>query len=524
MRIKKEIVFDKEAREKLLRGVDILANAVTTTLGPRGRNVAIKEPNRDPVILHDGVSVAKQVILKDPLENIGAEILRSAAVKTNEIAGDGTTTATSLAHAIITESMQAIASGINPMVIKEQIEKAYIKVIKELQTLSKGIKTDKEAEQIATISSASAEIGKIVADAIKKVGKDGVVTVEESQSSQTYVDFKEGVEIDRGYLSANFVNQSDTKESIIENPYILITDKKINHDYDIVGFLQKVKNAGVNDLVIIAGECVEEGLTTLVLNKLKGSFNLVVIQAPSYGVRRTDELEDISILTGGTSILYESGRLLESVEIEELGRAEKIKVSEDKTIIINGLGNKDVLKKRTDELKSQIKIAQTQYEKDARKERLAKLMGGVAVIYAGGPTEIEVKEKKERIIDAVNATKAAIEEGVVAGGQLALTTIARMPFWGDESDFGATVLKKALTAPFKKLVENSGLDYAQVWGQLSKVEYPFGIDVTDGKIKDLIKSGIIDPLKVERVALENAVSVAVMLMTTNCLIVDVDDE
>lgn len=523
MRNKKDIVFDKEAREKLIKGVDTMAKAVTSTLGPLGRNVAIKEPNRPPIVLHDGVGVARQVILKDSLEDIGAEILKSAAIRTNEVAGDGTTTATALAHAIIIESMQAIASGVNPMVIKSQIEKAHKKVVKELTKLSKSIKTDKEAEQIATISSSSSEIGKIVADAIKKVGKDGVVTVEESQSSQTYVDYKEGVEIDRGYLSPNFINQNDTKEAIIDNPYILITDKKINHDYEIVPFLQKVKEAGVNDLVIIAGECVEEGLSTLVINKLKGAFNLVVIQAPSYGVRRTEELEDLAVLMGGVSILHESGRLLESVEVEELGRAEKVKVNDSRTIIINGDGNKDLLKSRMAELKSQIKTG-SDYEKDSLRERLAKLSGGVAVIYAGGPTEVEVKEKKERIIDAVNSTKAAIEEGVVAGGQLALTTIARMPFWDDESDFGASVLKKALTVPFKILMENSGLDYAQVWGELSKVEYPYGIDVMDGKIKDLIESGIIDPLKVERVALENAVSVATMLMTTDVLITDVEED
>ena len=523
MRNKKEIVFDKEAREKIIKGVDIVANAVTSTLGPRGRNVAIKEPNRPPIVLHDGVSVARQVILKDPLEDVGAEILKSAAIRTNEVAGDGTTTATALAYAIIVESMQAIASGANPMAIKEQIEKSYKKVVKELIKLSKDIKTDKELEQIASISSASSEIGKIVAKAIKKVGKDGVVTVEESQSPQTYVDYKEGVEIDRGYLSPNFINQADTKEAIIDNPYVLITDKKINNDYDILAFLQKAHEAGINDLVIIAGECVEAGLATLVINKLKGTFNLVAIQAPSFGVRRTEELEDLAVLMGGTSILHESGRLLESVEIEELGRAEKIKVDNDKTIIINGGGNKDLLKTRLTDIKSQLKTC-SDYEKDVLKERLAKLVGGVAVIHAGGPTEVEVKEKKERIIDAVNSTKAAIEEGVVAGGQLALVTIARMPFWNDESDFGASVLQKALTVPFRILMENSGLDYAQVWGKLSTVKYPFGIDVIDGKVKDLIEHGIIDPLKVERVALENAVSVATMLMTTNCLITDVEEE
>jgi len=524
MKLPKELLFGTKARNKLLKGVNLVAEAVGTTLGPRGRNVAINDRFATPVVLHDGVSVAKQVNVKDQFVDMGAEILKTAAIRTNEIAGDGTTTATILGQALINEAFSAIASGANPMVIKKQIEDTMVKVLEELKKLTKKIETDEEIAQVATISSTDPNIGKLVAETIKKVGKDGIITTEEGNKVETEVDYKQGMEFDRGYLSPYFINNKETESSIMENPYILITDKKINHQYELEPLLKKLYEKQIHNLVIIAGEVVEEGLAILVLNKLKGVFDLVAIQAPSYGARRIDELEDIATLTGGVAIIGDSGRTLESIEIEELGRAEKVTVDRDKTIILNGNGNKDDIKKRINDLKGQIKNSKNDFDTDTKKQRLANLTSSVAVINVGGATEVEVKEKKERVIDAVNATKAAIEEGVVAGGQMALVNISKMPFWGDVSDFGATILRKALRMPFKRLIENTGLDYAEVWGELSDQKYPMGIDVIDGKVKNLIEAGIIDPVKVERVALENAVSVATMLMTTNVLITEIIED
>jgi len=524
MKITKELLFGTSARNKILKGVNVVAEAVATTLGPRGRNVAINDRFATPTILHDGVSVARQVNLKDQFEDMGAEILKTAAIRTNEVAGDGTTTATILGQALIKEAFQAIASGANPMVIKQQIEKASKLVMEELKKLTKKIETDEEIAQVATISSTDPDIGKLVAETIKKVGKDGIITTEEGKKLETEVEYKQGMEIDRGYLSPYFVNKNETVEAVIEDPYILITDKKINHQYEIAPLLQKLLEKKIRSLVIVAGEVVEEGMAVLVINKLKGVFDLVAIQAPAYGGRRIDELEDIAALTGGIAILEDSGRLLDSVEIEELGKAEKVTVDRDKTIILNGAGTKTIVNKRINELKEQIKVASSEFDGDIKKQRLANLTSSVAVINVGGATEVEVKEKKERVIDAVNATKAAIDEGIVAGGQMALVNISKMPFWGDVSDFGALILKKALRMPFKRLIENTGLDYAEIWGSLSDQKYPMGIDVTDGKVKNLIEAGIIDPVKVERVALENAVSVATMLMTTNVLISELKQE
>lgn len=524
MKLSKELLFGKHAREKLLEGVNLVAEAVGTTLGPRGRNVAINDRFLTPVILHDGVSVARQVNVKDQFVDMGAEILKTAAIRTNEVAGDGTTTATILAQAIIQEAFEAIASGANPMLIKQQIEDASKRVMEELKKMSKNISTDDEIAQVATISSGDPKIGKLVAETISKVGKDGIITTEEGKTMDTQVEYKQGMEINKGYLSPYFVNKPDTIESIIEEPYILITDKKINNQYDLAPFLQKLYNQKLKNLVVIAGEVVEEGLSLLVINKLKNVFNVVAVQAPAFGARRVDELEDLAALTGGVAILEDSGRTLESVEIEELGRAEKVTVDRDKTIILNGRGSPDLIKQRVKELKSQIKVASSEFDGEIKQQRIANLTSSAAIINVGGATEVEVKERKERVIDAVNATKAAIDEGIVAGGQMALVNISRMPFWTHQIDFGASILKKALRMPFKRLMENTGLDYAEIWGQLFDQKYPMGIDVMDGKMKDLIESGIIDPVKVERVALENAVSVATMLMTTNVLITETEDE
>jgi chaperonin GroEL len=524
MKITKQLLFGTSARNKLLKGVNIVAEAVGTTLGPRGRNVAINDRFMTPIILHDGVSVARQINLKDQFEDMGAEILKTAAIRTNEIAGDGTTTATILAQAIISNAFEAIASGANPMLIKQQIETASKKVMEELKKLGKKIITDEEIAQVATISSTDPVIGKLVAETIKKVGKDGVITTEEGKKLETEVDYKQGMQINRGYLSPYFVTNPETVEAVIENPYILITDKKINNEFEIAPFLQKLIDNKIHDVVIFAGEVVEAGMAVLVINKMRGVINVVAMQAPSYGARRVDELEDIATLTGGTAILEDSGRTLESITIEELGRAEKVTVDRDKTIILNGNGDKKLIANKIKELQSQIKVATSQFDEDVKKQRLANLTGSIAVINVGGATEVEVKERKERVIDAVNATKAAIEEGVVAGGQMALLTISKMAFWRDVSDFGAGILQKALRMPFKRLIENTGLDYAEVWGKLATENYPVGIDVIDGEVKNLIDAGVIDPVKVERVALENAVSVATMLMTTEVMISEEEDE
>lgn len=513
MKIKKDIKFGRSAREELIKGMNILADAVGSTLGPLGRNVAINDPYVYPKVLHDGVSVAKQINLENDFQDMGAEILKAAAVRTNETAGDGTTTATILAQSIVNEAMKMISSGINPMIVKAQVEKSLKEILEELDKIKKPIASQEQAEQIATISSASPIIGKLVAEALYKVGRDGVVTVEEGKGLETTVEYKQGMEIDRGYLSQYFVTDQDNLKAVIDDPYILITDKKINNfQYEILPFLDKFVKTSKN-LVIFASEVVEEGLAGLVINKMRGNLNVLAIQAPAFGDRRLDELEDIAVLTGGKVIANESGRTLESVEIEELGRAEKIVSDVDKTIIQGGKGN---AKNRIDELREQIKVANTEFDKQIKEERLAKLSGGVAVINVGAATEIEMKEKKERVIDAVNATQVAIEDGVVAGGEITLYYLAKS---------SPEILNLALKAPFKKLLDNSGYDYAEVLQRLSNQKYPYGIDVQDGKVKNLLDEGIIDPVKVTKSALENAVSVSLMALTTDTLITDlVKDE
>lgn len=508
-----ELKFNSEARESLLKGINIVADAVSATLGPRGRNVAIERPAQGlpALVVHDGVTVARSIILKDPFQNMGAQLLVEAASQTNNTAGDGTTTATVLAQAIANEALKVIEAGANPMVVKKGIEDALELVLEELKKLAKDVTTDEEIEQIATISSASPELGKLVAEALDKVGKDGVVTVEEGKDFNTYIEYKQGMEIDRGYLSSYFVTKPETHESIIEDAFVLLTDKKINYGYQLVPFLEKFVQAGHKNLVIFAGEVVEEGMATLVVNKLRGGLNVVAITAPAYGGRRIDELEDLAILTGGKVILHESGREIESVELEELGRADKVVSDRDKTIITGGKGTSEAIQGRMDQIRKQLESSNTQYDKDIKKQRLAKLAGGVAVINVGAPTEPELKEKKERVIDAVNATKAAIAEGIVAGGEITLLRLSKLT---------TGILAEALKQPFKRLVENAGLEYAEVREMLSGKEYPMGIDVTDGTVKDLIKAGVIDPVKVTRSALQNAVSVALMIATTAVTIVD----
>lgn len=507
----KELKFDTEARQKLLVGLNKVANAVGSTLGPKGRNVAIWEPYGAPRVLHDGVSVANSIDLEDKFEDSGAQLIKEAARKTNDKAGDGTTVTTVLTQAIVNEALQNIQAGANPMTLKEGIEDSLKVALKELEKLTKKIETDEEIEQIATISAASPEIGKMVAEAVKKVGSEGIITVEEGKGMETTVEYKQGMEIDRGYLSPYFVTNQETVECVIEDPYILLTDKKINYARDLLPFVEKFVQESKN-LVIFCGECVEEGMALLVVNKLRGAINVVAVQAPAYGDRRVDELQDIALLTGGAAILEDSGRGLDSVEITELGRAEKVIVDRDKTVIINGKGDATG---RIAELREQLKLANTEFDKQIKGQRLAKLAGSVAVINVGAATEVELRERKERVIDAVNATKAAVSDGIVAGGEITLLNLAR------NSD---GILERAMREPFMKLMTNAGFKLMDVSANMAGKPYPYGIDVMDGEVKDLIAAGIIDPVKVTRSALENAVSVAGMIMSTDTVIAPVEKE
>ena len=527
----KLIEFDDKARQKLMEGINIVAKAVGSTLGPRSRNVALDQyggTDLPPTILHDGVSVARAINLKDPHADMGARLLKNVAIKTNEIAGDGTTTATVLTQAIIQESLKAVASGYNPMLLKQEIELAGVIVLANLEKLAKKISKEEEKEQIATISSSDQYIGKLVATALAKVGNNGVLTVEEGRGFETTIEYKQGMEIDRGYLSPYFKTDEEKGEAVIEEPFILLSDKKFNDQYELAPFLNKfLQESKSKNLVIFASEVAEEGMATLVINKLNGNLNVVAIQAPAFGDRRMEELEDIAILTGGHPILIDSGRELKSIEITELGRADKVVVSQNKTVIVNGRGNKKAIEKRINDLDSLIKRATTDYDREQKEQRLANLAGKIAVINVGAATEIELKEKKERVIDAVNATKAAIEEGIVAGGEITYYYLAsKAPEMAQKafSTIGGHIIHESLKKPLKKILENSGFDYAEKLKELSGKEYPFGIDVIDGEIKDMIETGIIDPVKVTRSALENAISIATMIITTDTLITDLPEE
>lgn len=508
-KVPKLLKFDTEARTKLLTGIETVAQAVGSTLGPKGRNVAINEPWGAPTITHDGVSVAGALNFEDPFEDMGAELIKEAARKTSDKAGDGTTVTTILTHAIVKEALHQIQAGANPMTLKSDLETSLSLILKELDTLKTDITTDEEIEHIATISAADAEKGKLVAEAFKQVGKEGTITIEDGNKIDTELILKEGMEIDRGYLSPNFINNNETVEAVIEDAYILITDKKLNYTRDVVPILEKVPS---KNLVIFAGEVVEEALATLVINKLGGShFNLVAVQAPAYGDRRIDELEDIASFTGGVAILEDSGRAMDSLQPEEFGRAERVVVDRDKTVIVKGAGDGSG---RSNELRKQLKVANTEYDRQIKERRLANLNGKVAVISIGAASDVEQKEKRKRFINAINATKAAAADGIVAGGEITLLHLS-------EIKGVHPILAQALKQPFRRLIENAGIEYADV---KSKVHYPIGIDVMDGLDKDLLAAGVIDPVKVTRSALENAVSVAGMICSTNTLITDLKKE
>ena len=522
----KEIIFDQSARNRILKGVNTLADAVKVTLGPKGRNVVIEKSFGAPTITKDGVTVAKEIELQDRFENMGAQMVKEVASKTSDIAGDGTTTATILAQAIYREGSKLVAAGHNPMGIKRGIDKAVQAAIEELKKMSKKISTEEEVAQVATISASDSQIGNLIAASLQKVGKDGVVTVEEGKTMEMSVDYKEGMEFDKGYVSPYFVTDTDKMEASIEDAHILITDKKISSAADLVPFLEKFVQVSKN-LVIIADEVEGEALALLVVNKLRSTFNVLALKAPGFGDRRKEMLEDIAILTGGSVLSEDTGRKLESVEIADLGRAGRVTSDKDNTLIVDGKGVKAKIEARVAQIRRELDKSDSEFDKEKLQERLAKLTGGVAVINVGAATEVELKEKKERVIDAVAATKAAIAEGIVAGGEVALLRAGKaldVIVAEGEEKIGIEIVKRSLEHPFRKLIQNAGMDEGIALSRIMAQSGNMGIDVLDGEIKDLVKAGIIDPVKVTRSALQNAASVAVMVMTTNCLITDLPEK
>ncbi len=518
----KILKFDSEAREKLLKGINTLTEAVASTLGPKGRNVALDKKWGAPNVVHDGVTVAKEIELEDPFENMGAQLLKEAASKTNDVAGDGTTTATILSQAMVSEGLKNIQAGSNPMILRKGIERGVEALVDELSKMSKKLTTPEEITQVATISAQNEEIGRLISQALAKVGKDGVITVEEGKTLEMNVEYKEGMEFDKGFASPYFVTDTDKMEASIEDPYILITDKKISTAADLVPFLEKFVQVSKN-MVIIADEVESEALALLIVNKLRGGFNVLAVQAPGFGDRRKEMLQDIAILTGGTVISEDTGKKIESVEIEDLGRAARVTSTKDTTLIVDGKGKKSAIEARISQIRRELEATDSEFDKEKLQERLAKLTGGVAVINVGAATEIEMREKKERVIDAVAATKAAIEEGIVPGGEVALLRASKVlkniKAEGEEKT-GLVIVGKAIEGPFNKLMENAGFNAGMMMKVVLESGENFGVDVNDGELKDLVKAGVIDPVKVTRSALQNAASVAAMIMTTNVLIAD----
>ena len=521
----KIIKFDVEAREKLKAGVDALANAVKVTLGPKGRNVVIEKKYGAPNVTKDGVSVAKEIELEDPIENMGAQMVKEVASKTSDVAGDGTTTATVLAQAIVTAGLKNVAAGANPMDLKRGIDKAVEAVVIELKKQAQQVGNDnKKIEQVAAISANNdAEIGKLIATAMQKVSKDGVITVEEAKGTDTYSDVVEGMQFDRGYLSAYFITNGDDMEAEMDRPYILIYDKKISTMKDLLPILEKVAQQG-SQLLIIAEDVDGEALTTLVVNKLRGTIKVCAVKAPGFGDRRKEMLQDIAILTGGTMISEEQGKMLESVELGDLGRAEKVTVDKDNTTVVGGKSKKDDIKIRVNTIKSQIESTTSDYDREKLQERLAKLSGGVAVLYIGAATEVAMKEKKDRVDDALHATRAAVAEGIVAGGGVAyiraIDVLEKLKVSNEDEKIGVDIIKRALEAPIRTIVANAGIEGSIVVQKVREGKADFGFNARTEKYENLLKAGVIDPVKVTRVALENAASIAGLLLTTECTIVD----
>jgi chaperonin GroEL len=537
----KQLVFSEEARRHLKIGVDLLANAVKTTLGPKGRNVALDKKWGAPTITHDGVTVAKEIELDDPYENMGAQLLKEAATKTNDAAGDGTTTATVLAQAIVNEGLKNVAAGANPMLLKRGIEKATEVVVKEIKAQAVQLRGREDIAHIASISAADTETGEVIANAMDKVGKDGVITVEESKTGLAFeTEFVEGMQFDRGYISPYFVTNPEKMEAAIEEPYILITEKKISAASDIVPLLESLVQIGKRNLVVIAEDVDGEALATLVLNKLRGTINALAVKAPGYGDRRKEMLRDIAILTGGQVISDELGRKLETTKVTDLGRANKVVADKENTTIIEGKGDPKEIKGRMETIKKQIEETTSDYDREKLQERLAKLAGGVAVIRVGAATEVEMKEKKHRVEDALSATKAAVEEGIVPGGGVTLincipalekleTELTRSNGLNADIATGVRIVKRALEEPLRQLAENAGVDGAIVIEEVKRQQQSqksktIGYDVLANEYVDMVKAGIIDPAKVTRSAVENAASIAAMILTTEALVTEIPEK
>lgn len=523
----KEITFSDTARNKLFDGIRQLNDAVKVTMGPKGRNVLVQKSYGAPSITKDGVSVAKEIELKDPIANMGAQLVKEVASKTADAAGDGTTTATVLAYSIFKEGLRNITAGANPIEVKRGMDKATTAIIDELKKMSKTIKGKKEIAQVATISANSDEnIGNLIAEAMEKVGKDGVITVEEAKGINDELNVVEGMQFDRGYLSPYFVTNSDKMTIDLENPYVLLTDKKITSMKDILPLLESTMKSG-KPLLIIAEDIEGEALTTLVVNKLRGVLNVAAVKAPGFGDRRKEMLKDIAILTGGNVISEELGSTLEAASIEDLGQASRVSIDKDNTTIVDGKGKKDDVKSRIAQIKAQIETTTSDYDKEKLQERLAKLSGGVAVIKVGAASEVEMKEKKDRVDDALSATKAAVEEGIVVGGGVALIRAGmnvKLNLDGDEA-IGYDIIKRAIKAPLKQIAQNAGFDEGVVVNEIEKSnKASYGFDASKGEYVDMFDKGIIDPLKVERIALQNAVSVSSLLLTTEATINEIKED
>jgi len=522
----KDLLFREDARRALERGVNAVADAVRITLGPKGRNVVLEKKFGSPTITNDGVTIAREVEVKDAFENMGAQLLKEVATKTNDVAGDGTTTATVLAQAIIREGLKNVAAGANPMIMKKGIERAVERAVVEIRKLAKPIESKEAIAQVASISAADASIGNLIADAMEKVGNDGVITVEESKTMATTLEVVEGMNFDRGYISPYMVTNPEKMEAVLDEPYLLITDKKISAVAELLPVLEKVVQAG-RPLLLIADDVEGEALATLVVNKLRGTFNCVAVKAPGFGERRKGMLEDIAILTGGEVVSEELGRKLENANITMLGRAGKVKVSKEETIIVNGAGNEEDIKARIASIKTMYDLATSEYDKEKMQERMARLSGGVAVIQVGAATETELKEKKHRMEDALSATRAAVEEGIVAGGGTVLINIQaaleEVKAEGDELT-GVVIVKKALEEPLRQIANNAGFEGSVVVEKVRTSTLGFGFNAMSEKYENMIEAGIVDPAKVTRSALQNAASIAAMLLTTECLIAEIAEE
>ena len=518
----KKVLYNEEARKALLKGVDQLADAVKITLGPKGRNVVLDKKYGAPNIVNDGVSIAREIELKDPFENMGAQLVKEVATKTNDVAGDGTTTATLLAQSMIHEGMRNVAAGANPMVLKKGIEKAVDVLVGEIKKKAVSVDTKAKIAQVASVSSADSTIGNLIADAMEKVGNDGVITVEDSKTMGTSLKVVEGMQFDRGYLSPYMVSDADKMECVMNDPYILITDKKIHVIQDIIQLLEKVVQAG-KELLIIAEDVEGEALATLVVNRLRGTFKCAAVKAPGFGDRRKAMLEDIAVLTGGQVISEDMGRKLDSASIEDLGTAHQVRITKDNTTIVGGAGDKAAIASRVEQIREQLKVATSQFDKDKLQERLAKMSGGVAVIEVGAATEVEMKDKRLRIEDALNATRAAVEEGIVAGGGTTFVDIQKeldgIKAEGDVKT-GINIVRHAVEAPIRQIASNAGMEGAIVAEKVKAAKVGIGYNAAEDKYEDMIAAGIVDPAKVTRSALQNAASIAALVLTTEAIVGD----